>query len=85
MSNYDQPTPEYGPPVRDTMPVNPNAEMAVLRGSLEAVSSNRITRKRYLELTNLAYETVQFLESKGLKKGEQCVFRRIGEELWFTE
>ena len=45
----------------------------------------RIDRKRYVELTQLAHETCQWLESKGLKKGEQCVFSRIAQELWFSE
>lgn len=83
MSNSDQPATECAHPTYDTVPVNPNAESAVLRGSIADVSSKRITRKRYLELTNLAYETVYWLESKGLKMGEQCVFREIGERLWF--
>ena len=45
----------------------------------------RIDRKRYVELTQLAHETCLWLESKGLKKGEQCVFSRIAQELWFAE
>ena len=44
----------------------------------------KINRNRYIELTVLANETCSFLESRGLKKGEQCTFRRIAEELWFA-
>lgn len=42
-----------------------------------------ISRKRYIELAALAKETCEFLESKGLKKGEQCLFRQMAEELWW--
>lgn len=34
-----------------------------------------ISRARLKQLFALAYETVEWLESKGLKKGEQCEFR----------
>lgn len=44
-----------------------------------------INRKRLRELFALAYETVEWLESKGLKKGEQCEFREIAERLWWKE
>lgn len=45
----------------------------------------RITRARLKELFALAYETVAFLESKGLKRGEQCEFRQIAENIWFKD
>ena len=43
------------------------------------------TRARLKELFELAYETVQWLEARGLKKGEQCEFREIAERLWRKE
>lgn len=44
-----------------------------------------VSRKRFRELIALAYETVEWLEKKGLKKGEQCEFREIAERLWWKE
>ena len=44
-----------------------------------------ISRARLKELFALAYETVQWLESKGLQKGEQCEFREIAERLWWKD
>lgn len=44
-----------------------------------------INRKRYVELTLLAKQTCDWLEEKGLKRGEQCVFSRIAQDLWFSE
>lgn len=49
------------------------------------VEANAISRARLKELFALAYETVQWLESKGLKKGEQCEFREIAERLWWKD
>lgn len=45
----------------------------------------RVGRARLKELFALAYETVAFLESKGLKRGEQCEFRQIAENIWFKD
>jgi len=45
----------------------------------------KISRARLQELFVLAYETVEWLESKGLKKGEQCEFREIAERFWWRE
>ena len=44
-----------------------------------------VSRARLKELFALAYETVAWLESKGLKKGEQCEFREIAERLWWKD
>lgn len=44
-----------------------------------------VSRARLKELFALAYETVQWLEAKGLKKGEQCEFREIAERLWWKD
>lgn len=44
-----------------------------------------VNRARLKELFALAYETVAWLESKGLKKGEQCEFREIAERLWWKD
>lgn len=43
-----------------------------------------MTRARYLELVELANQTVEFLEQKGLKLGEQCEFNNIATKLWFS-
>lgn len=50
---------------------------------LIAVETPKITRQRYVELTELAIRTVEWLEEQGLIRGEQCVFREIAERLWF--
>lgn len=69
----------------ETVAVNEaRPEMGLLRADTP-INPVRINRKRYMELAQLAHETCSYLESKGLKKGEQCVFRRIAEELWFAE
>lgn len=47
-------------------------------------TSPEINRARLRELIDLAYETVAWLESKGLKYGEQCAFRQAAEQIWFT-
>lgn len=44
-----------------------------------------VSRARLKELFALAYETVAWLESKGLQKGEQCEFREIAERLWWKD
>jgi len=54
------------------------------RGTL-AAPTPPVTRQRYVELVNLAKETVEWLESKGLKKGEQCEFRALAERLWWAQ
>lgn len=48
------------------------------------VAVGQINRRRLKELMALAHETVDWLESKGLKQGEQCVFRQIAENIWFS-
>lgn len=52
--------------------------------SPSAVREPKITRERLVELMLLAQETVAWLESKGLKTGEQCAFRHFAETLWFS-
>lgn len=54
------------------------------RGVL-AVTAQTVSRARLKELFALAYETVAWLEAKGLKKGEQCEFREIAERLWWKD
>lgn len=44
-----------------------------------------VNRKRLKELYALAFETVEWLEKKGLKRGEQCEFRAIAERIWFKD
>lgn len=44
-----------------------------------------VSRKRLKELYALAFETVEWLEKKGLKRGEQCEFRQIAERIWFKD
>jgi len=51
---------------------------------LQTAPVPQITRERFVELVALASETVQWLEEKGLKQGEQCEFRQIAERLWFA-
>jgi len=48
------------------------------------VAVSQINRTRLKELMALAHETVEWLESKGLQQGEQCVFRQIAENIWFS-
>lgn len=60
---------------------NPRAKLDSVSGSM----SPKIGRARLKELFALAYETVAFLESKGLKRGEQCEFRAIAENIWFKD
>lgn len=57
---------------------------SVREAARPTIAVGNITRKRYVELVKLAMETVAWLEEKGLKQGEQCVFRQIGETLWFS-
>ena len=68
-------------PTNVTISTGPQVEY---RGGLVSLQP-KIDRKRYVELTQLAHETCLWLESKGLKKGEQCVFSRIAQDLWFSE
>jgi hypothetical protein len=44
-----------------------------------------LTRKRYLELVNIAKETCEFLEKKGVTVPEGCQLRVIVEKLWSLE
>lgn len=47
--------------------------------------SQKITRKRWLELVNIANGTCEYLEVRGVKKEEGCVIRRLADELWFLK
>ncbi len=58
-----------------------DAVPGILRGS----PKQQISRARLKELFALAYETVEWLEAKGLQKGEQCEFREIAERLWWKD
>lgn len=61
------------------------AEWRGVPGSPMVANQQAISRARLKQLFALAYETVEWLESKGLKKGEQCEFREIAERLWWKE
>jgi hypothetical protein len=53
-------------------------------GVNQVVNLALVNRKRLRALIALAFETVTWLESKGLQLGEQCAFREIVEKIWFT-
>ena len=55
------------------------------RTGLAIAVPDQISRTRLKELFALAYETVEWLEAKGLKKGEQCEFREMAERLWWKD
>jgi hypothetical protein len=38
-------------------------------------------RARHLQLTQIAIETLEFLDSKGVTVKERCEFRRIAEDI----
>ncbi len=44
-----------------------------------------MTRARMKELLALAFEAVAWAEEKGLKRGEQCIFREMCERLWWAD
>lgn len=60
----------------------------VATGTVEGglgLASNRIARKRIIELQALAIEAVEWAEAHGLKRGEQCMFREMCERLWWAD
>lgn len=74
------------------MDINQCAEVAMDRPRAERVlgiqtglNLQTVSRARLKQLFALAYETVEWLESKGLQKGEQCEFREIAERLWWKD
>ena len=45
-------------------------------------SEERITRKRLLELNQIAYELCAWLDTKQVRKHESCIIKRYAEEFW---
>jgi len=46
------------------------------------LTEQKLTRERYVELTQIAKEVCEFLESKKIEKGEGCVISHIANDMW---
>lgn len=44
-----------------------------------------VTRKRYVELTTVADDVIDYLKRAKVKREEACVVREISERLWSLE
>ena len=53
--------------------------------TFDDMEDNKMTRKRYLELTRIAKELCEFLEKKGVSQDEGCKMKVLVEELWNLE
>jgi hypothetical protein len=61
---------------------------AAMEGGISPVAPTptpKMARKRIIELQTLAVEAVAWAESKGLKRGEQCMFREMCERIWWAD
>ena len=45
----------------------------------------KVTKKRYMELMDIAKEVIAFLEVKRIKGSEACIVKRIASDIWETE